>query len=132
MSKDILPDYRRKQQLLYEEQRKPAELITYGEKYLAAGRIADAIEFYQVAKNIDGLEKIRVDAREKGDVMLFQQASKALNLSPAVQDWLTVGQAARARQKYSFALLAFEKGGDETLLQETRTIIQRETSKTGE
>ncbi len=121
-----LPDYRKKQLLLYTEQKSVNELIAYGDGYLEAGRISDALEFYQKANHTAGLEAIRDRSQRMGDVMLFTQASKVLGRTPSPEDWLTVGQAAWKAKKYRFALLAFEKGGHDKLLQETEEIIRRE------
>jgi len=126
MNNDILPDYRKKQQLLYEEKKTAGELIVYGDSFLEAGRISDAIEFYQKANHTAGLEKIIVTAQEMGDVMLFLQASRALNRPASPEEWLAIGQAAKALKKYSFALLVFEKGGHEQLLQETKELAKME------
>jgi tetratricopeptide (TPR) repeat protein len=126
MKDDILPDYRKKQQLLYEEKRTPGELIVYGDRLLKAGKISDAIEFYQKADHRAGLEKIIVTAQEMGDVMLFLQASRALDRPTSPEEWLAIGQAAKALKKYSFALLALEKSGHEQLLQEIRELAKTE------
>lgn len=129
MKEDILPDYRKKQLLLYAEKRTAGELAVYGDRFLEAGKISDAIEFYQKARHTAGLEKIGATAQQMGDVMLFLQASRALNKTPSPGEWLAIGQTARALKKYSFALLAFEKGGHEQLLQETREIVKTEGIK---
>ena len=126
MKDDILPDYRKKQQLLYEEKRTVDELIVYGDRFLEAGKISDAIEFYQKASHTAGLEKISVTAQQMGDIMLFLQASRALNRPTSPEEWLTIGQAAKALKKYSFALLVFEKSGHEQLLQETKELAKME------
>jgi len=126
MKEDILPDYRKKQLLLYAEKRTNGELIAAGDRFLEAGKISDAIEFYQKACHTAGLEKISAAARQMGDVMLLLQASKALSTIPSPEEWQAIGQAAKSLRKYSFALLAFEKGGHEQLLQETREIVKAE------
>ena len=126
MATDLLPDYRKKQLLLYTEQKTAGDLIAYGARYLEAGRIPDALEFYQKADYTAGLEAIRNTAQQTGDVMLFMQASKALGRTPSPEEWLAVGQAAWKAKKYSFALLAFEKGGHDQLLQETEEIVKKE------
>ncbi len=127
MAHDYLPDYRKKQQLLYEGEATSSSLIAYGDKYWEAEMISDALEFYQRANDSASLEKVKTKARETGDVMLFMQACKALDHLPTPDDWFIVGEAARKAKKYSFALLAFEKGGHEKLLQETEGIIRKES-----
>jgi hypothetical protein len=126
MRDNILPDYRQKQQLLYEGKRSTAELIDYGNRFLEAGRISDTIEFYQKADHKAGLEQIIVATQQMGDVMLFLQAAKALNRPASPEEWLAIGLAAKALKKYSFALLVFEKGGHDQLLQETKELAKTE------
>jgi tetratricopeptide (TPR) repeat protein len=126
MKEDILPDYRKKQLLLYAEKRTGGELTAYGDRFLAAGKMSDAIEFYQKASHTAGLEKISAAAQQMGDVMLFLQASRALGKTCSPEEWLAIGQAAKTLKKYSFALLAFEKGGHEQFIQETREIAKTE------
>lgn len=126
MKDDILPDYRKKQQLLYEEKKTTGELIVYGDRFMKAGKISDAIEFYQKASHTAGLEKIIVTAQKMGDVMLFLQASRALNRPTSPEQWLAIGQAAKTLKKYSFALFAFEKGGHDQFLHETKELAKTE------
>ena len=125
MKDAMLPDYRQKQQLLYEGKRSTTELIDYGDRFLEAGRISDAIEFYQKAGHRTGLEKIIATTQQTGDLMLFLQASRALNRPTSPEEWLAIGLAAKALGKYSFALLVFEKGGHDQLLQETKELVKK-------
>jgi len=109
MSKIDLPDFQKKQRILYQEQKSDRDRVNYGNRYLQAGRISDAIECYQKANHISGLDKIREIAETTGDVMLYQQVLKALNRDASDEDWGRIGQRALAQKKYAFSLHAFEK-----------------------
>ena len=126
MKRDILPDYQKKQRLLYAEQRSERELSDYGEGFLKEGKLSDAIEFYQKAQYRAGLESIKEKARQTGDVMALLQVGKALSQSLSEEDWRLTGDRARELKKYSFALYAYEKGGHDDLVQEVREIIKAE------
>ena len=120
--KNQLPDYREKQKVLYIDTRSADELIVYGDGYLEANRIFDALEFYAKAKHQPGLEKIRETAISTGDAMLFEQAAKALHREHAREEWNQLGRQAITRKKYAFARYAFEQIGDTTMLQEIGNI----------
>ncbi|MBM4270628.1 MAG: hypothetical protein FJ139_00480 [Deltaproteobacteria bacterium] len=126
-----LPDYREKQRILYIDKRPEAELITYGNAFLEEGKVSDALEFYTVANDITGLEKIRDIAESSGDVMLYQNALKALKRNPTEKDWNSIGEKAFALQKYSFALHAFEKSMNDPMIDTIRRAIKaQENGKT--
>jgi tetratricopeptide (TPR) repeat protein len=126
-----LHDYRLKQKILYIDKANPDVLQHYGDLFLEAGKISDALEFYQKANNSSGMQKIKNIAFDSGDVMLFQQAAKALNLELKPIDWEGIGQKAIASKKYSFAQHALEKANNEELVNSLKKIRQKEeTGKT--
>jgi len=127
--KKQLPDYREKQKVLYIDTRSADELIAYGDGYLAANRIFDALEFYAKAKHQPGLEKIRETAISTGDAMLFEQAAKALRREHAREEWNRLGRQAITLKKYAFARYAFEQIGDTAMLQEIGNIAAEGTRK---
>ena len=126
MRRDILPDYQKKQRLLYAEQRSERELSDYGEGFLKEGKLSDAIEFYQKAQYRAGLEAIKEKAKQMGDVMALLQAGKAQGQPLSEEDWRLTGDRARELKKYRFALYAYEKGGNDNLLQEVRESMKAE------
>lgn len=121
-----LPSYREKQHILYIEHRSESNLIVYGDAFHNAGKISDAIDFYQKSNYNAGLEKIKEMAMQLGDVMLFQQVMKSLRQTASDEDWNTLGQRAFDLKKYSFALYAFEKGNNSTMIERTKGIIKSE------
>ncbi|NMD06261.1 MAG: hypothetical protein GYA72_10545, partial [Deltaproteobacteria bacterium] len=111
LSNKKLPDYRLKQKILYIDKTDAEILKNYGNTFLDAGFISDAIDFYNKANYYDGLEKIKALAFETGDVMFFQRVMKALNTEPSQADWEMIGQKAISLKKYLFAKHALEKAG---------------------
>ncbi|MGD0277741.1 MAG: hypothetical protein ABSC11_00385 [Smithella sp.] len=126
MSNLRLPDYRLKQKILYVDKVNPSSLQNYGDLFLEEGHLSDALDFYQKANHNSGLQKIKEIAFNNGDVMLFQQAVKALNLELKPADWEGIGQKAMELKKYSFAQHALEKTNNEEMLNSLKKIIQKE------
>jgi len=121
-----LPDYRIKQKLLYVDKVNQGNLQNYGDLFLEEGRIPDAFDFYIKANNNIGLQKIKEIAMNSGDVMLFGQAAKALNLELKPADWESIGLKAIELKKYSFAGHALEKANNEEMLNSLKKIMQKE------
>jgi tetratricopeptide (TPR) repeat protein len=121
-----LPDYRLRQKLLYVDQVNPKDLQNYGDLFFEEGRLSDALDFYQKANHNDGLQKIKETAFNNGDVMLWMQAAKILNLDLKPADWESIGQKAIELKKYSFAQHALKKANNEEMLNSLKKIIQKE------
>lgn len=122
MSK-ILPNYQEKQRILYIDHKSVHDLIAYGDAFLEAGKMFDAIEFYQRVNYSEGLEKIKGMAEHSGDVMLFQQVLKPLKQHVSDDTWNAIGTRAFDLKKYSFALHAFEKSNNSTMAEKIKKIM---------
>jgi tetratricopeptide (TPR) repeat protein len=119
-----LPDYRKKQSILYIDSKSDKDLIAYGDGYLETGRIADAVEFYQKANHIPGLKKISTLAEEVGDIMLFQSAMRALKEAVTNDDWNNIGQKALEQKKFTFASHAFQKSNNTEKIEEIKSMLK--------
>lgn len=115
-----MPDYKEKQKILYRDNTPQTALISYGDKYLEAGRISDAIDFYQKADHIEGLKKIREMVAADGDVMGFQHTLNALNIDASEEEWNAIGKRAFELEKYAFAIHAFEKSGNNSMIEKIK------------
>jgi len=118
-----LPNYKEKQKILYRDNTPKAALIDYGDKYLDEGRISDAIDFYKKANHIEGLKKIRELVVTDGDVMEFQHTLNALNIDASEEEWNRIGGQSLELKKYTFAIHAFEKSGNNPMAEKVREII---------
>jgi len=121
-----LPDYRLRQKLLYVDKVNPKDLQNYGDLFFEEGRLSDALDFYQKANHNDGLQKIKAAAFNSGDVMLWKQAAKVLNLELKPADWESIGQKAIELKKYSFAQHALKEASNEEMLNSLKKIMQKE------
>ena len=126
MSIKKLPDYGSKQKILYIDKVKENVLRDYGNSFFEDGFLSDALDFYQKANDKIGIQKIKDMAFERGDVMLFQQAAKALNMELKPADWEGIGQKAIDLKKYSFARHALEKANNEEMLTSLKKIMHQE------
>ncbi|MEA1935248.1 MAG: hypothetical protein U9M96_00305 [Thermodesulfobacteriota bacterium] len=123
LAKIKLPDYKEKQKTLYRDNTPQTALIAYGDKYLEAERISDAIDFYQKANHIEGLEKIREMVVADGDVMDFQHTLNALNVDASREEWNRIGEQALELKKYIFAINAFEKGENNSMVEKIKELM---------
>ena len=121
-----LPDYRLRQKLLYVDKVSPQDLQNYGDLFFEEGRLSDALDFYQKANHNNGLQKIKEAAFNSGDVMLWKQAAKILNLELKPADWESIGHKAIELKKYSFAQHALKEANNEEMLNSLKKIMQKE------
>jgi hypothetical protein len=119
------PDYRLKQKILYIDKVNPNVLKNYGDMFLEEDFLSDALDFYQKANDNSGMQKIKDIAFDRGDVMLFQQAAKALHLELKPADWESIGKKAINLKKYLFAQHALERANNEEMLNSLKKIIQK-------
>ena len=121
-----LPNYQEKQHILHVKHHSDKDLIAHGDAFLDEGKISDAIDFYQKANYVHGLEKIKGMAELSGDVMVLQQVLKPLKQAITEKTWSAIGERALELKKFLFALHAFEKGNNENMVACTKEIIKSE------
>ena len=129
MSIRKLPDYRLKQKILYIDKTSATSLISYGDLYLEAGALSDALDFYAKAGHHAGVQKIKDLALANGDVFLFQGAAKAQNIDLQDDDWEDIARRAIELKKYLFARHALEKTNKAELLNALTTKMKAEEAK---
>jgi tetratricopeptide (TPR) repeat protein len=121
-----LYDYRLKQKILYIDKVNTHVLQNYGNSFLEEGLLSDALDFYKKANDNIGIKKIKDVSFDSGDIMLWEQATKALHLELKPADWEGIGQKAISLKKYYFAQHALEKADNEEMLNSLKKIIQVE------
>jgi uncharacterized protein HemY len=113
MKNKPLPDSHEKRKLLYEKKLPPEELGAVGERFLEAGRVYEAAEFFRKASYRQGWARLRSLAVEQGDSTLLEMALKGDPVGDPRPLWLALGKRALELGKYSHAARAFRKAGDE-------------------
>ena len=129
MSIKKLPDYRLKQKILYIDKTSTSTLISYGDLYLEAGAISDALDFYAKAGHQAGMQRIKDLALANGDTFIFQGAAKALGHELRDDDWENIARRAIELKKYLFARHALEKINKADLLNALTTKMKAEEVK---
>jgi len=108
-----IPDPIRKRDILYSDRTPPEELSGYGRTFLEQERLWDAVEFFGMAKDEEGLRQVRDAATELGDSYLLRRIERVSPGMIQAQDWAKLGEQAWELEKYRDALEGFTRGGDE-------------------
>ena len=126
MGKQELPNHKKKQQLLHTKDAKPEDLSRQGEKFLRAGWLSDAIDFFGKASDQDGLKKIREIAVEEGDTFLFRRTLKVMDETAGEEQWKELAARALEQGKLQFAREAYRMAGDRKSLDKVDRLINPE------
>lgn len=126
MGKKELPHYKKKQQMLHAQDAKPEELRRQGEEFLQAGWLSDAIDFFGIAGDRDGLAKLREISVAEGDVFLFRRTLKALEAAADENEWKQLADRALELGKLQFAREAYRMAGDRKSLDRVDRLITPE------
>jgi hypothetical protein len=81
----------------------PAQALKTAEAYLAEGRSIEAVEFLAKAGDEEGLQALRGEALESGDLFLFRAVASAMEQPPDREEWLKLAAAAEAAGKQRYA-----------------------------
>jgi len=104
-----LPSVLERRGLLYGKESARADHAKIGRQYAAAGRFADALEFFARAGDAAGIESVRADAIERGDAFLLAQVERVGGAPVDAATWRTLAERAAAAGKETFARLARER-----------------------
>jgi tetratricopeptide (TPR) repeat protein len=117
----------KKRDLLHNPNISNDEFVQYGWEYLKQERPVDALDFFEKAQNLEGIQRIREWSLEQGDPFLLQQTSKMLKeqVSEAEESWRKVGEKAKAAGRHQQALMAFKAVADEEKIQEIQDLLKR-------
>jgi hypothetical protein len=118
MKKNLLPDCARKRKVLNDGKLSAEQLIALGEAYRESDLLYDAAEFFRKASYDQGLVELSRLALEEGDSFLFGLTARGGTDEEMRKAWDELGRKAMALKKFSHAIRAFRKSGDEALLQQ--------------
>lgn len=111
MSVSNLPNFLKKKKLLDNANLPAAECQKYGNLFLEAGWLADALDFFIKGNSAEGLQKLEALALETGDAFLLERLLQVQSRE-APELWSQVAVEAAARGKYTLAQWANEKAGN--------------------
>ena len=108
--KGDLPGPLEKREILFSEKLDPQEKAQWGRRYLQAGKLMDALDFFLEAKSRPDLEKMRSLAIEEGDAFILRSIQRALPELVTEEHWQALGARAAALGKQAFAEQAARSG----------------------
>ncbi len=110
MSLNKLPIFLKKKKLLDDPNLPAAECRTYGNLFLEAGWLADALDFFLKGNVTEGLEQLQALALDTGDAFLLERLLQAQGRE-APELWEQVAARATALQKFTMAKWASDRAG---------------------
>ena len=114
----------KKREMLHNTSISSDELAQYGWEYLKQDRPVDALDFFEKARDLEGIRKIREWSLEQGDPFLLQQTGKLLKEQVPEDLWRKVGEKALGAGRFQQALMAFKALADEEKIKEIQTLIK--------
>ena len=113
MKKNALLNSQQRRKLLFDKNASPERLISFGEMFLREGRLSEAAELFSKASHEEGLAQLRALAVEQGDSYLYAVASRGSEEAERKEAWERLGKKAMEMKRYSHAVRAFRKAGNE-------------------
>ena len=110
-----------KRALLHATNAPRQQLLAQADFHLAEGALYDALDFFEKARDAEGLNRVRDAAIEDGDATLLAWIERNGLAELTAAHWLAAGENARKAGKFHDAARAFEKAGDPAKAQQART-----------
>jgi hypothetical protein len=86
-------------------------LMAWGDRFLEAGCVHDAVDFYAKAGAQEALVRLLALAREEGDVFLLRRICALLGREPTAEEWLAAAEQAERLGKDLFAAKGYQAAG---------------------
>jgi hypothetical protein len=102
-------NYIKRRDFLHSEKTSPSILSATGQEFFAQERYSDALDFFEKAKDMDGVQKIKRVALEHGDTFLLARLDRFDRTLVTREDWETAAKAAEAAGKASMAVFVARK-----------------------
>jgi len=101
--------YLKKRDLLWSPKATPASLSATAREYLRLEEYSDALDFFERARDEDGLREIKKAALQKGDTFLLARLERVGEKWVKPEDWEVAGKVAEKRGIFSMAAFAERK-----------------------
>jgi hypothetical protein len=102
-------NYIKKRDFLHSEKSQPAALGRTGRDFLAAERYSDALDFFEKARDAEGIRQIKDFALRNGDAFLLARLERYDRHLITPADWEAVAQRAESSERPSVARFARNK-----------------------
>lgn len=122
-----IPDSITKRDILFGARKtSPAELLTLAELYYGQGQWSDAIDFFIRAEAKDRMPSLVGDLVKEGEAFLLLKLARAEGALVSDDKILECAQSAERLGKVRYAILAYEKLGDEAKAEQLRETIAQD------
>jgi len=101
--------YIKRRDLLHSEKTSPSTLSATAQEFLAAERYSEALDFFEKAKDAEGIQKIKAFALKHGDTFLLARLERFDRTLIAREDWDTAAKAAEAGGRPSAAAFVLRR-----------------------
>lgn len=95
--------YIKKRDLLHSEKSSPAALSKIAREFLAMERFSDALDFFEKARDTEGIQEIKKLALQKGDTFLLARLDRFDQKLVSREDWDTAAAKAESAGRNSMA-----------------------------
>jgi len=112
MTKGELPNFNAKQKLLHGKDQSAETQSLVGRQFLEAGQLYDALEFFDRARDQQGIDRLRERAVLESDPLLLKLVLRRLAGEAAAGEWRQLGDNALQAGKRLCAEEAFRMAGD--------------------
>jgi hypothetical protein len=100
-------------------------LMQWGDRFLEAGFVYDAVNFYEKAGAKEALTRLLEMARNDGDAFLLRRLCALLGREPNADEWLAVAEQAERQGKDQFAWKGYLGAGEQDRSDEVRARISK-------
>jgi len=101
--------YIKKRDLLHSEKSSAATLSGTGREFLKMERYSDALDFFEKARDMDGIGEIKRIALQKGDTFLLSRMDRFDRKLVTTEDWQSAAKTAEGSGRKSMADFAAKK-----------------------
>lgn len=98
-------------------------LMQWGDRFLEAGFVYDAVNFYEKAGAKEALTRLLEMAGNDGDAFLLRRLCALLGREPNADEWLAVAEQAERQGKDHFAWKGYLGAGDQDRSDKVRARI---------
>jgi len=106
---NIPSHYLKRREFLHSEKTSPETLSAAGRALLAAERYSDALDFFEKARDTDGIQKIKRIALQRGDTFLLARLDRFDRTLVTKEEWEAAAKTAAAEGKASMAEFVAKK-----------------------
>jgi len=101
--------YIKRRDLLHSDKSAPSTLSATAQDFLAAERYSEALDFFEKARDKDGVQKIKSIALKNGDTFLLARLERFDRTLVAREDWDVAAKAAEAGGRPSAAAFVLRR-----------------------